>query len=161
MKSADGLDPVDRKILAHLAADARISMSDLSRRVNLSRPAVQARVARLEATGVIRGYRAEIRNVAPGTGHRAILLATIGVRPCAPALAYLRAQPEVCRLWSVAGPHDAMIEVLTEDPAALSAFTDRLAASPHGIAAVGHTVLDAFDGPAMQDVPFSDDAPWE
>jgi len=144
MKSAENLDKVDRKILAILSENARISMSDLARQVHLSRPAVQARVARLEENGVIRGYHADVQLPVKDKGHRAILLAKIGGRPCAPALAYLGGQPEVRHLWSVAGPHDAMIEVVTSDPAALSAFTDRLATSPYNITADSYTVLRVF-----------------
>jgi len=144
MKSAEDLDPVDRRILETLSENARISMSDLGRRVHLSRPAVQARVARLEESGTIRGYHADVRLPVEAEGHRAILLATIGVRPCAPALAYLRGQPEVRQLWSIAGPHDAVIEVVAADAAALSAFTDRLAASRYRIQAHSHTVLGVF-----------------
>lgn len=146
MKVAEVPDPMDRKILAALSANARISMADLARQVHLSRPAVQARIAKLEESGIIRGYHADIRLPLDGTGHRAILLARIGVRPCAPALAYLSGLPEVRQFWSVAGPHDAVIEVEMASPAELSKFTDRLAASPYGIVAEAQTVLGAFEG---------------
>jgi Lrp/AsnC family leucine-responsive transcriptional regulator len=144
MKSAEDLDPLNRKILAALSKNARISMSDLARQVHLSRPAVQARVARLEDIGVIQGYHADVRLPVTDDGHRAILIAKIGTRPCAPALAYLRGQPEVRQLWSVAGPHDAMVEVVVADPGAISVFTDRLAASPYRITADSYMVLGVF-----------------
>ena len=54
------IDDTDRKILGELIADGRISLAELGRRVNLSPPAVAERVQRLERTGVITGYRAEI-----------------------------------------------------------------------------------------------------
>ena len=54
------LDATDRKILGELAADGRVSLAELGRRVNLSSPAVAERVQRLERSGVITGYRAEI-----------------------------------------------------------------------------------------------------
>ena len=53
-------DAVDRQILEILQVDARINMRALGQRVGLSSPAVTERVRRLEASRVIRGYRAEI-----------------------------------------------------------------------------------------------------
>jgi Lrp/AsnC family leucine-responsive transcriptional regulator len=59
---ADGvlLDATNRRILAELQADARLSLAELGRRVGLSSPAVADRVQRLERDGVITGYRAEV-----------------------------------------------------------------------------------------------------
>ena len=50
------LDELDRRILAELQADARLSQAAIAARVGLSRSAVQSRVARLEDSGVIAGY---------------------------------------------------------------------------------------------------------
>lgn len=60
------LDPVNVRILRALAEDPRLSMSALARRVGMSAPAVTERVARLEAAGVIRGYRLDIDPAAIG-----------------------------------------------------------------------------------------------
>ena len=49
---------MDWALLAELQDDARLSYSELSRRVHLSAPAVAERVRRLEETGVITGYHA-------------------------------------------------------------------------------------------------------
>jgi Lrp/AsnC family transcriptional regulator, leucine-responsive regulatory protein len=54
------LDDLDRALLARLTADGRASMAELGRDVGLSRTAVLARVQRLERSGIIRGYRAEV-----------------------------------------------------------------------------------------------------
>jgi Lrp/AsnC family leucine-responsive transcriptional regulator len=54
------LDETDRKIIGELSSDGRVSLAELGRRVNLSSPAVSERVQRLERSGVITGYRAEI-----------------------------------------------------------------------------------------------------
>jgi Lrp/AsnC family leucine-responsive transcriptional regulator len=53
-------DATDWQLLALLQADARLSFSELGRRVNLSTPAVAERVRKLEDAGIIRGYHAEI-----------------------------------------------------------------------------------------------------
>ncbi|MEU4235336.1 Lrp/AsnC family transcriptional regulator [Nonomuraea sp. NPDC026600] len=55
-----GMDALDLRILAELQVDARVSFAELGRRVALSAPAVAERVQRLEETGVITGYHAEV-----------------------------------------------------------------------------------------------------
>ncbi|HUX04404.1 MAG TPA: Lrp/AsnC family transcriptional regulator [Acidimicrobiales bacterium] len=52
------LDEVDLKILEHLVTDARLSQRALARSIGMSPPAISERISRLEASGVIRGYRA-------------------------------------------------------------------------------------------------------
>jgi Lrp/AsnC family leucine-responsive transcriptional regulator len=59
-------DETTAQIVRHLAADGRISYSELARRVNLSTPALIARVRKLEAAGVIRGYHADVDPAALG-----------------------------------------------------------------------------------------------
>ena len=54
------LDPINRRLLRELQSDARVTMAELGRRINLSAPAVAERVLRLERAGVIKGYRAEV-----------------------------------------------------------------------------------------------------
>jgi Lrp/AsnC family transcriptional regulator, leucine-responsive regulatory protein len=54
------LDEIDWRLVEELQADSRQSFNALSRRVHLSPPAVAERVRRLEAAGVITGYRATI-----------------------------------------------------------------------------------------------------
>jgi Lrp/AsnC family transcriptional regulator, leucine-responsive regulatory protein len=54
------IDETDSRIIGELTKDGRISLAELGRRVNLSSPAVAERVQRLERSGVITGYRAEI-----------------------------------------------------------------------------------------------------
>ncbi|MBO0686909.1 MAG: Lrp/AsnC family transcriptional regulator [Candidatus Dormibacteraeota bacterium] len=59
-ESAAELDGTDWRLLAALQEDARLSHAELGRRVHLSPPAVAGRLRRLEACGVVRGYRAEL-----------------------------------------------------------------------------------------------------
>jgi Lrp/AsnC family leucine-responsive transcriptional regulator len=56
----ESLDPTDWAILAELQRDARLPLTELGRRVNLSASAATERLRRLEAAGVITGYRAEV-----------------------------------------------------------------------------------------------------
>ncbi|HMO79815.1 MAG TPA: Lrp/AsnC family transcriptional regulator [Pyrinomonadaceae bacterium] len=54
------IDEIDKKLLAELQQDARLSYAELGRRVCLTTPAVIERVRKLEDAGIIIGYRAEI-----------------------------------------------------------------------------------------------------
>src|SRR3954454_14676625 len=56
----ESLDPTDWAILEELQNDARLSLTELGRRVNLSSSATTERVRRLESIGVITGYRADV-----------------------------------------------------------------------------------------------------
>ncbi|WP_322866644.1 Lrp/AsnC family transcriptional regulator [Aquicoccus sp. G2-2] len=69
----NGLDGFDRKILAILAGDGRISIADLARQIGLSKSPVQARVKRLEERGVITGYRAMLDPIRMGRDHVAFV----------------------------------------------------------------------------------------
>jgi len=71
------IDSTNRRLLAELQADARLSLAELGRRVGLSSPAVAERLQRLEQAGVIRGYRAEVDPAALGLS----LSAVIRIRP--------------------------------------------------------------------------------
>jgi Lrp/AsnC family transcriptional regulator, leucine-responsive regulatory protein len=60
------LDAVNLRLLSELQDNPRLSMSELARRVGMSAPAVTERVQRLEATGVIVGYRMDVDPAALG-----------------------------------------------------------------------------------------------
>ncbi|HWH11673.1 MAG TPA: Lrp/AsnC family transcriptional regulator [Solirubrobacteraceae bacterium] len=100
-RSAEGalLDDVNRRLLAELQADARLSLAELGRRVGLSSPAVAERLHRLEQADVITGYHARLNPRALGFA----LTAVIRIRPAPRQLHQVaelaRARPEVvdCR----------------------------------------------------------------
>jgi Lrp/AsnC family transcriptional regulator, leucine-responsive regulatory protein len=60
------LDETNTSLLTELSADPRATAAELARRVGMSAPAVRERLARLEETGVIRGYRLDIDPAALG-----------------------------------------------------------------------------------------------
>ncbi|MCW3492424.1 Lrp/AsnC family transcriptional regulator [Microbacterium sp. SSM24] len=74
-------DPVDLAIVAEVSRDARATLAQLSERVGLSPSAVQARLKRLESSGVISGYRAVLDAEAVGKP----LSAFIEITPLDPA----------------------------------------------------------------------------
>jgi Lrp/AsnC family transcriptional regulator, leucine-responsive regulatory protein len=71
------IDDTNRRLLAELQLDARLSLAELGRRVGLSSPAVAERLGRLERGGVIRGYHTSLDPIALGYP----LTAVIRIRP--------------------------------------------------------------------------------
>ncbi|MEO0030749.1 MAG: hypothetical protein RIS94_507 [Pseudomonadota bacterium] len=63
------LDQIDRKIIGALRTDGRMPVSELARRVGLSKTPCQIRLARLIAEGFIRGFRAVVDPARLGEGH--------------------------------------------------------------------------------------------
>lgn len=72
-RNAADLDEFDHKILDVLSVDGRISITDLAARIGLSKSPTQARLRRLEQSGVIRGYRALLDPIQLGRDHVAFV----------------------------------------------------------------------------------------
>ncbi|MEL6310955.1 MAG: Lrp/AsnC family transcriptional regulator [Pseudomonadota bacterium] len=118
MSSEENLDDLDRRILAVLATDGRISMTALGQRVGLSKTPVTARVKRLEALGVITGYRAELSGRKLGLEHVAFLEVKLSdtreqsLRDFNQAVHRI-AEIETCHM--IAGGFDYLLKVRTKD----------------------------------------------
>ena len=107
------IDNFDQKILQLLQQDARISHAEVGRRVHLSQPAVSERIKRLEAAGVIRGYRADINPKALGYQITAMIrISTQQGRPYAEFVAHC---PEIIDCYTVTGEDGAVMRVLATD----------------------------------------------
>lgn len=77
------MDPKDRKILALLQRDARLGYAHIGKQVGLAASSVHDRVRKLEKTGVITGYRAEVDHEKAGFPITAIV--SLALRPSSPA----------------------------------------------------------------------------
>jgi Lrp/AsnC family transcriptional regulator, leucine-responsive regulatory protein len=126
------LDPQDLAILRLLATDARMSQRRIAREVGMSPPAVAERMARLERSGVVRGYRAEIDRSALGYP----LIVYIGVVAVQGAdqpkvVQALRELPEVEDVHVVTGPKDLLVRLRVRDHEHLkTALFDRIWSMP-------------------------------
>ena len=89
------LDPIDRKILAELQADGRMTNVELARRVGISAPPCLRRVRALEEAGFIRGYHADVDT--RSLGFEVQVFAMVGLS--SQAEADLSAFEERCRNW--------------------------------------------------------------
>ncbi|HEY3008382.1 MAG TPA: Lrp/AsnC family transcriptional regulator [Micromonosporaceae bacterium] len=98
------MDAIDRSLVELLRMNARLSYAELARQVGLSAPAVHERVGKLEASGVIRGYHADVEPEAIGLG----VTALIGIAQDSNAeiddiVAALRELPEIESCYFMAG----------------------------------------------------------
>lgn len=117
------LDHYDTRILAELQADARLSMAELGRRVHLSQPAVTERVRKLEAAGVITGYRATVNLTALGYGIRAMV--RVGRVEYARVIKLLQSTPEVVNAYNVTGEDSWILEIAVIDVPHLDAVVTK------------------------------------
>ena len=128
------LDETDRRILAALQADGRMSNVDLADRIALSASPCLRRVKRLEEQGVVRGYRAVLDREAVGLA--ATVFVEIKVRRHSRANAErleaaLAAIPEVVACHMVSGAADFLAEIVVADLRAYEALlTERLLTLP-------------------------------
>jgi Lrp/AsnC family leucine-responsive transcriptional regulator len=67
------VDAIDRQLVDLLRVNARLSFAELARQVGLSAPAVHERVGKLESSGVLRGYHADVDPEAIGLGVTALI----------------------------------------------------------------------------------------
>ena len=88
-------DATDARLLNELQEDARLTHAELGRRVNLSAPAVAERLRRLERSGVITGYRAEVDPRALGYGLGVIMRIRPSARQLHKVAELARETPEV------------------------------------------------------------------
>ncbi len=110
-------DRFDSKILDILAVDGRISVTELARRIGLSKSPTQARLRRLEETGTIRGYRALFDPIRLGRDHVAFVEVKL-TDTRESALAEFNAAvlkiPEVEQCHLIAGAFDYLLKVRTD-----------------------------------------------
>lgn len=117
MKKSDPdkrFDAIDRRILGALAQDGRLSNQDLAERVGLSSSPCWQRTRRLEAEGVIRGYRAVIGREALGYGETVLIEVTLDRHDDAVLENFGRQMAEmeeVLEVWLTTGEYDYLIKV--------------------------------------------------
>jgi Lrp/AsnC family leucine-responsive transcriptional regulator len=102
-KPTNGVDPTNRKLIVELQDDGRLSLAELGRRVGLSAPAVAERLARLEADGVITGYRAHVDPRRLGYSLGAVLRIRPAPREIRKVADLARKTPEVVECHRITG----------------------------------------------------------
>lgn len=122
------MDTHDQQILTLLAADARISVTQMSRKLGLARSTVQARLERLESNGTIAGYTLKLGAEVAGNRIRATVLLSLEPRAQAAILSRLQAMPEVETAHTTSGRFDLLLQLAAPTTTALDDILDRIGA---------------------------------
>lgn len=133
MGSTTALDAIDLQILEELQTDARVTMTELGRRVSLSAPAVTERVRRLEESGVVEGYGARVDPKTLGYGLRAFVQVSFGlVSSVASSSRRFEEEigdlPEVLECHHITGEDCFLVKLVARDAAHLEELIGHLAA---------------------------------
>ncbi|MCC6921326.1 MAG: Lrp/AsnC family transcriptional regulator [Alphaproteobacteria bacterium] len=120
------MDATDQRLLDLLEADARASVTALSEQLRLARSTVQDRIARLEASGEIRGYT--IRRADPRAARliRAHVMLSVDPKLQDRVVADLKALPELKRLATVSGEFDLIAELAADTTERLDTLLDHI-----------------------------------
>ncbi len=116
-KSAN-IDQIDRRILAVLADDGRISVVDLAARVNLSKTPCLKRLKKLESNGVIQGYQALLDPKKLDQGYLVFVQVKLTTTTLSKLEAFneaVRAIPEVQGAHMMSGGYDYLLKIRTRD----------------------------------------------
>jgi DNA-binding Lrp family transcriptional regulator len=142
------LDAVDQKIIGLLQANARQRLADISAHVSLSVSAVKRRIDRLEADGVIVGYRAVIDQDKLGRHLEAFAELTFaGDTKVADISGVAAGLPEVQAVFTTAGDPDALVWIRVRDIADLTRVIDLLRRSGRVTSTKTLMVLDTWTAP--------------
>ncbi|MBV8124788.1 MAG: Lrp/AsnC family transcriptional regulator [Burkholderiaceae bacterium] len=119
-------DQVDRDLIALLQANARESTAQLARKLSIARTTVVARLARLEADGVIVGYTARLGSEALDRGVQAYVGIAISPKSQQAVIRRLSRLPELRQLASVSGEFDYMALLRAATTMRLDALLDEI-----------------------------------
>jgi DNA-binding Lrp family transcriptional regulator len=148
------LDPIDRKILAELQADGRMTNVELARRVGISAPPCLRRVRALEEQGFIRSYHADVDPRM--LGFEVLVFDMVGLQ--SQAEADLTAFEARCRAWPLVrechmlnGEVDFILKCVAPDLSTFQSFlTEQLTAAPNVVSVKTSLVIrGAKDEPGL------------
>lgn len=119
-------DALDRQLLTLLQANARESTANLARKLGVARTTVVARLARLEADGVVVGYTARLGSDAQDRGVQAFVGITVQPKAGREVIKRMTRLPELRQLASVSGEFDYMALLRAESTMRLDALLDEI-----------------------------------
>lgn len=124
------VDATDARLLQALSEDPRATVMALSQRLGLARNTVQARLARLETSGVLAPFEARIRPESLGYRLGAYVTLQVAQRSLADVGAALADIPEVLEVTALSGAADLLVRVVATDADDLWRITEQLLAIP-------------------------------
>lgn len=129
------LDRIDQSIIKELEDNARITLTELSTRVGLSKTPCQIRMRRLESDGYILGYRAQVDHKKMGAHHIAFVQVTLSDTRSTALKAFNKAvaqihEVEQCHM--IAGDFDYLLKIRTGDMDSYRAVLgEKISTLPH------------------------------
>jgi len=131
---AQELDAIDRRILAELQADGRMTNVELARRAGISAPPCLRRVRRLEEAGIIRGYHAD--SDPQKLGWEITFFAIVGLESQKEVVLsgferLVAEWPEVRECHMIRGGGDFLLKLVARDTAHENQLTTRLTGAPN------------------------------
>ncbi|MGO9744149.1 MAG: Lrp/AsnC family transcriptional regulator [Roseiarcus sp.] len=120
------MDDIDQRLISILRHDGRRSISDLAVELRVSRGTVRARLARLEADGVIIGYTVVLRADAVSMPVRGLTMVEVEGRMLDKVVDALVGFPEIAAIHTTNGRWDLIVELSAQSLADLDAVLRRL-----------------------------------
>jgi DNA-binding Lrp family transcriptional regulator len=124
------IDELDGGLIETLRENPRVGLLEVARRLGVARGTVQARLAKLEARGVITGYGPTIEPAALGYGISAFMLIELAQGRLAEAVGVMQATPEVLEADAISGPQDLICRVVARDTEHLQEVVNELLRTP-------------------------------
>ena len=123
------IDALDARLISTLRANPRIGLLEVARQLGVARGTVQARLAKLEARGVITGHGPEVDPSCMGYPIAAFMLVELAQGRLDEAVAALDAMPEVLEADATSGPHDLICRVVAHDTEHLQQLVNTMLAA--------------------------------
>ena len=136
------LDDLDRQILLLFAQEPKVGVLEASRRLRVARGTVQARLDRLESSGVVTGWAPTLDPAAlgfPVSAFATLEIAQAGGHQ--PVAEHLREIPEVLEAHTITGAADLMVRLVAQSNADLQRVIDEVVSSKHVVRASTVIVL--------------------
>jgi Lrp/AsnC family transcriptional regulator, leucine-responsive regulatory protein len=147
-KDRPDLDRFDEAILRILSTEGRVSATELARRIGLSKSPAQARIKRLEESGVITGYRALLDPIRMGQAHVAFVEVRLSDTREAALQAFNKAVlavPEVEQCHMIASRFDYLLKVRTSDIQDYRrVLAERISGLPHVASTSTYVAMEAI-----------------
>lgn len=124
------IDTLDARLIAALRRFPRVGLLEIARQLGVARGTVQARLAKLEARGVITGHGPEVDPVAMGYAISAFILIELAQGELAAAVEVMESIPELLEADAISGPQDLVCRVVARDTEHLQEIVNRLTATP-------------------------------
>ncbi len=149
------LDKLDKHILQVLQKDARISNTELARRVSLSPPATHARVRRLEKDGLIQNYATVVDRKKAGYDLLCFVSISLQLHDTEQVAGFIKIiteMPEVLECHHVTGEYDYLLKVVTRNTEDLEDFLMNRLTPVSGVARI-HTSLVLREAKSTSEIP--------